>query len=158
MQRVFECDIYKSTESCFRYVNSQTLILRKGEDGWAPDKTEIIADPVIENYVSSRDRADMTGKICPDSLMGIEAVFIARPSRPFKLQFNPEIYQFIFCKNLAQSGTTEFAIGKQGAKGFEIKKWESMLFNANPQFIVINGKGWLGWKVANDLFRVKPVP
>lgn len=89
---VFQGDVFKSTggSKCFFYVNSIPFSLSYTETGFVMDKNTITANKMIEDYYFVKDRLDMNGRMCADSLSQFSKLVYQNPSMPVKLGFKSD--------------------------------------------------------------------
>ena len=73
----FEANIFKSTNAnlCFTYCNTIVCKLLSENGQYVLEKNTILANPLIETYLSTNDDMDMNGKLCVDSLIHFQSVY-----------------------------------------------------------------------------------
>jgi hypothetical protein len=59
-----ETDIMKGAGGCYQYCNTIQLRLKKNDDGIHPEKQAISSNPLIGEYLNSKEQLDMNGKLC----------------------------------------------------------------------------------------------
>ena len=86
-------DVYKQASNaplCFYYAHSQVVGMAYDGETYVPDKCTLELNTEIENFYRNRDKLDMNGKMCTDSLQNLPLLFESYPGMPVKLGFGSD--------------------------------------------------------------------
>ncbi len=132
-----EADVYQKNKAtpCYTYANTFSLLMRKEEERYLPEKKNISSEPMIETYLLNNDRLDMNGKLCLDSGTTLSKLFYKRPSLSVKLNYAADSLSrplWFLSKSNIRKGNINYSLLQAGKKTYELKTLEEISKSARP--------------------------
>ncbi|MCE3226492.1 MAG: hypothetical protein K0S32_1043 [Bacteroidetes bacterium] len=155
----FDLDVYKgSNMGCYSYCNttSHNLIW---EEGFVLEKTSVSTNTLVEKYYFNKDKLDMNGKLCIDSLNEFEKFYYK--SIPFEVKTG---YKFddlnnvviLLKKSDAKKAQDNYSILNTVNKNLLITRIDDINKNEEPGIIVLTKNQYLiKRQIAPGKFQLK---
>jgi hypothetical protein len=155
----FDLDIYKgSNVGCYLYCNTTSHNL-VWEEGFVLEKTSVSTNTLIEKYYFNKDKLDMNGKICVDSLNEFEKFYYK--NIPFEVKTGYKLDDLnnsviLLKKSDAKKAQDNYSVLNTVNKNLVLTRIDDINKNEEPGIIVLSPKFYLiKRQVAPDKFQVK---
>jgi len=140
---VFEGDVFKSTggSKCFFYVNSIPFSLSYTETGFVMDKNTITTNKMIEDYYFVKDRLDLNGRMCADSLSQFTKLMYQNPSMPIKIAFKTDAENnalYLLNKHSFNKNNVNYSVLSPVKKIYQITSIEDISENKFPAILLLS--------------------
>ncbi len=138
-----EADIYKNTDQslCYLYSNTNVYSLSMNEDKMILEKNTVSSNLLVEQFYFSKDKQDMNGKLCMDSISELELLFVKSPTLPVKKQFrmdSEKISYWILSKSNIKKNSIVYNYLVPVKKIYQLNLIEELGKATNPQFIKLS--------------------
>ncbi len=136
---VAEGDIYVTTpkKNCFRYVNTIPFSIKTDHETAEIKKTIIEVNRQIQDFSVSRDKTDMNGMLCIDSISEISKMYTSSPGLRVKLAFKTDEQgnsRWLLTRSNANKQNIVLAQLQPNGKVYSITTEGEFLKSSFPQF------------------------
>jgi hypothetical protein len=158
---IFETDIFKSTNAnlCYTYCNTINFKLINTNGQFVLEKNAIQTNPLIENYLTSKDNLDMNGKLCADSIGNFETVYYKSLTFPSKVNFKLDEAKnpiYVVQKKDSKKGITDYSLIAPINKIYKLQKVEDINKTENPLILSLSNTQYeIVRQLTSDTYQLK---
>lgn len=144
----FETDIFKSSNNskCYLYVNTTQFNFTVVDENLVLEKNVITSNPLIEQFYYTKDKLDINGKLCFDSILAFENVFYKNLILPIKQCYKTDESSnslWVLRKSNAKKNSTTFSFLSPLKKTYQLSIISEILNSQNPLFIALSNNLFL---------------
>lgn len=152
-----EADIYKNTDQslCYLYSNTNVYSLSMNEEKMILEKNTVSSNILVEQFYYSKDKQDMNGKLCMDSIAELERLFAKPTTLPVKQQFRIDSEKnsyWILTKSNIKKNSISYNYLIPLNKIYQLKPIEELGKTTNPYFAKLTQNSFL---ISNEMMEGK---
>ncbi len=157
---LIEADIFRGLigDMCYTYCNSNNLKLVQAEDKYTLEKTAITVNPLIEKYYLNKDKLDMNGKLCLDSISNFEKLYYRPITFNVKVGYKVDDANnpiWILKKTDTKKNMQNYSFLSPVKKIYALSSIKEINKTESPDIIYLNRKQFIITQTLNERFLLQ---
>jgi hypothetical protein len=156
----FDLDIFKGSNiGCYSYCNTSSHSLLAEEGSFSLEKSAVSTNTMVEKYYFSKDKLDMNGKLCIDSLNEFEKFYYRNIPFEVKAGYKPDDLNnpvLLLKKSDAKKAQDNYSLLNTVNKNLVLTRIDDINKSEEPGIIVLSkNKFMIRRQFAPDKFQLK---